>query len=137
MNWSNPAPCGDHFTISYGTNAFQYGTSFQVPISTNVNVSNLVRGITYHFDFDVFWCGPAQDWQFPPSQLPLTNTVTIGCTGQLQMTDMLKGPWMNVTNKVFRLTQNRNAYWRSLSKEVLTFTMTNNQVNYGQHMLPQ
>lgn len=79
----------------------------------------------------------SNELQFPPDQLPWTNTVVIDYPGTLLMAIGSEVPaeklkFFTVTNRVFRLSPGTNYFWTGQGfTNALTITMTNNQVNYG------
>jgi len=135
MSWDTN--CTNTATFAWGTNnSYQHTNIFS---GGSCNISNLVKGAVYRFLATTNACATSNTffYFFPPPQLPYTNTVTITCTGHLQMANGLKGPWVDTTNKVFNLTQNQTAYWRSKAKETIKFSMVSNQTNWSQYLHKQ
>lgn len=127
LRWDCPA----WVTLYWGTNRGQYLWSNTI-VGTEGRISNLLYEKTYYFK-QATNCtdDPAPDLQFPPPQLPWTNYVNVGCTGQLQISGWLSGPWMNVTGRNFTLRKNQNVFFRSKARERLTVAMTNNQLDWS------
>lgn len=126
--------CATFFEWSWGTNGFDYPwTNYGGNVMA---ISNLVPRVQYRFRQTDSNCAPTVDFFVPPLQPPLTNTMVFNYTGTLLMAMSAGVPDSNlkfftVTNRVFRLDQRTNYFWRGLGQtNELTFTMTNNQIKW-------
>lgn len=133
--WANLLPCSSFWKFNYGPeiSSMTNWISFPATNSTfSVNVSNLILGKTYWFDFREPPCSTNEViCIFPSPQPPYSNTVTVTCIGPLKISPTVINPnWTITTNRVFTLAQNTNLYFKGAN---VSLAVTNNQVKNIMH----